>query len=44
VLARRLPDVALDGEPSWRTFTGIAGPVRLPLTFTPTGVRARTAG
>lgn len=36
ILARRLPDVALDGEPEWRTLTGIFGPTRLGLRFTPT--------
>jgi len=36
ILARRLPDVALDGEPTWRGTTGIYGPTRLPLRFTPT--------
>jgi cytochrome P450 len=33
VLAARLPNLRLDGEPSWRTGTGIAGPTRLPLAF-----------
>jgi cytochrome P450 len=36
ILARRLPDVALDGEPLWRTDTGITGMSCLPLRFTPT--------
>lgn len=36
ILARRLPDVALDGEPVWRTDTGITGMSHLPLRFTPT--------
>lgn len=35
ILARRLPDVALDGEPVWRTDTGITGTAFLPLRFTP---------
>jgi hypothetical protein len=33
VLAARLPNLRLDGEPSWRMGTGIAGPTRLPLAF-----------
>jgi hypothetical protein len=36
VLAHRLPDLALDGEVAWRPRTGIFGPTRLPLRFTPT--------
>ena len=36
VLARRLPGLALDGEPEWRGMSGIFGTDRLPLTFTPT--------
>ncbi len=36
ILARRLPDVRLDGEPTWRLGTGISGPSALPLAFTPT--------
>jgi cytochrome P450 len=35
ILARRLPDLRLDGEPSWREGTGISGPSSLPLAFTP---------
>jgi cytochrome P450 len=35
ILARRLPDVALEGEPVWRTDTGITGTAFLPLRFTP---------
>jgi len=34
-LARRLPDIAIAGEVPWRGFTGIWGPTRLPLRFTP---------
>ena len=36
LLARRMPDLALDGPIEWkpRTF-GIWGPARLPLRFTP---------
>jgi cytochrome P450 len=33
VLAARLPNLRLDGEPSWRLGTGIAGPTHLPLAF-----------
>jgi cytochrome P450 len=33
VLAARLRNLRLDGEPSWRTGTGIAGPTSLPLAF-----------
>jgi cytochrome P450 len=33
VLPRRLPDLRLDGEPTWRTGTGISGPSKLPLRF-----------
>jgi cytochrome P450 len=37
LLARRLPDVRLDGEIEWKpNTTGIWGPERLPLRFTPT--------
>ena len=36
ILADRMPDVAADGEPEWRTPGGIFGPVALPLRFTPT--------
>jgi cytochrome P450 len=35
ILAKRLPDVALEGEPVWRTDTGITGTAFLPLRFTP---------
>jgi cytochrome P450 len=33
LLARRLPGLRLDGEPTWRTSTGILGPTHLPLAF-----------
>ena len=33
VLAERMPEVRLDGEPTWRPRTGIFGPTRLPLAF-----------
>ena len=33
ILARRLPDLAIDGEPVWRQGAGIYGPVTLPITF-----------
>jgi cytochrome P450 len=36
ILAARMPDVAADGEPEWRSPGGIFGPDRLPLRFTPT--------
>lgn len=36
-LARALPDLALDGEPAWRSPMGIFGPETLPVRFTPTG-------
>lgn len=36
LLARRLPELRLDGEPAWRLGTGISGPTVLPLAFTPT--------
>jgi cytochrome P450 len=36
ILARRLPDLRLDGEVRWRPLTGINGPVVLPLAFIPT--------
>jgi cytochrome P450 len=37
ILARRLPDLAVDGEIDWKPNTvGIWGPARMPLTFTPT--------
>jgi cytochrome P450 len=32
-LARRLPDLTLDGDPEWRSPTGIFGPTRLALRF-----------
>ncbi len=36
ILARRLPDLAVDGEIEWKpSFVGIWGPARMPLTFTP---------
>lgn len=35
ILARRLPDLAIDGEPIWRPRTGIFGPTALPIRFTP---------
>jgi cytochrome P450 len=41
VLARRLPDLAVDGAITWKSnTTGIWGPERLPLRFTPTPARA----
>ncbi len=33
ILPRRLPNLRLDGEPTWRLNTGISGPVTLPLAF-----------
>ena len=36
ILPVRLRDLRLDGEPRWRTGTGIAGPDELPLAFSPT--------
>jgi len=37
ILARRMPDLALDGDITWKPETfGIWGPLRLPLRFTPT--------
>lgn len=36
LLARRLPNLRLDGEVDWRADTGIVGPLRLPLAFDPT--------
>lgn len=37
ILARRMPDLAIDGEPVYRPeLSGFVGPVRLPLKFTPT--------
>jgi cytochrome P450 len=36
ILARRLPDLAVDGEIEWKpSFVGIWGPARMPLTFAP---------
>ena len=36
ILARRMPDLALDGDITWKPETfGIWGPLRLPLRFTP---------
>jgi cytochrome P450 len=35
VLVRRLPNVRLTGEVTWRTGTGIVGPTSLPLAFDP---------
>ena len=37
VLARRLPNLALDGEPTWRPAVGIQGPTSLPIRCTPNG-------
>jgi len=38
LLARSMPDLAVDGEIEWKAANiGIWGPARLPLTFTPTG-------
>ena len=37
LLARRMPDLARDGDVEWKPSTfGIWGPARLPLRFTPT--------
>jgi cytochrome P450 len=37
ILARRMPDLALDGDITWKPETfGIWGPLHLPLRFTPT--------
>jgi cytochrome P450 len=37
ILARRMPDLEVDGEISWKpNNVGIWGPERLPLKFTPT--------
>ncbi len=37
ILARRMPDLAVDGAITWKPSTvGIFGPERLPVTFTPT--------
>ena len=36
ILAQRLPDLAIDGDVTWKpTTTAIFGPERLPVTFTP---------
>ena len=36
ILARRMPDLALDGDITWKPETfGIWGPLHLPLRFTP---------
>jgi len=36
ILARRMPDLALDGTPTWKpNAVGIFGPEHLPVTFTP---------
>ena len=37
VLAGRMPDLRLAGEPTWRPRTGIFGPTSLPLAFGPRG-------
>ncbi|HLM63929.1 MAG TPA: cytochrome P450 [Acidimicrobiales bacterium] len=37
VLARRMPGLALDGEPRWRTPLGIFGPEELPVRWEETG-------
>jgi len=37
VLAARMPDLRLGGEPGWRPRTGIFGPTSLPLAFGPAG-------
>lgn len=33
ILPRRLPNLRLDGEPTWRLNTGISGPTTLPVAF-----------
>jgi cytochrome P450 len=33
ILAQRLPNLRLDGQPTWRLGTGISGPTTLPLAF-----------
>jgi cytochrome P450 len=44
VMARRLPDLAVDGAITWKAnTTGIWGPERLPLRFTPTPARMPAA-
>ena len=36
LLARRMPDLAIDGHVTWKPSTvGIFGPEHLPVTFTP---------
>jgi hypothetical protein len=43
VLARRLPDLAAEGDARWKPpFVAIWGPTSLPIRYTPTvvGVRA----
>jgi cytochrome P450 len=43
VLARRLPDLGVDGSITWKANTvGIWGPERLPLRYTPTPARVHT--
>jgi hypothetical protein len=37
ILTAAMPDLALDGEPTWRPPMGIFGPESLPVRFTPTG-------
>jgi cytochrome P450 len=37
LLARRLPDLRLDGTPTWRPPIGIQGPTSLPIRCTPNG-------
>ena len=34
ILAQRMPDLRLDGEPAWRPAMGIYGPTSLPLRWT----------
>lgn len=36
ILSRRLPELRLDGETTWRLGTGISGPSVLPLAFAST--------
>lgn len=41
ILATRLPDLRLDGDPTWKPPTvGIFGPEHLPISFTPTSAAA----
>jgi cytochrome P450 len=35
ILVAKMPDLALDGEPTWRPPLGIFGPETLPIRFTP---------